>query len=132
MKEDSRLGVFFMITTIQEIVGLVSEATTIVMLIKTGFSVEGLILLLLKVVVNLTLFLSTFLQYLGVTVFLLQIRGLNLSQTLSAPLKQVLPLALYALSPLLQLGTYLGFTVSWMGGASNGEVCTCIYVFLPT
>ena len=52
MKEDSRLGVFFLVTTTQEIVGVLSEASTIFMMIKTGFSVEGLLLLLLKVVLN--------------------------------------------------------------------------------
>ena len=52
MKEDSRLGVFFLVTTTQEMVGVLSEASTIFMMIKTGFSVEGLLLLLLKVVLN--------------------------------------------------------------------------------
>ena len=52
MKEDSRLGVFFLVTSTQEIVGVLSEASTIVLMIKTGFSIEGLLLLLLKVVLN--------------------------------------------------------------------------------
>ena len=127
MKEDSRLGVFFLVTTIQEIVGLVSEASTIVMMIKTGFYVEGLLLLLLKVVLNCTYFFChfknpIFLQYLGVTVFLLQIRGMKLFETTSGCWRWILPLVLYVLSPLLQLATYLGFIFSWSRGNTKNEV----------
>ena len=126
MKEDSRLSVFFLVTTTQEIVGLLSEASTIVMMIKTGFSGEGLLLLLLKVVLNCMYFSffknQIFLKYVGVTVLLLQIRGLKLFETISGPWKWILPMVFYVLSPLLQLGTYLGFIFSWSRGNRKHEV----------
>ena len=61
-------------------------------------------------------------QYLGVTVFLLQIRGLKLFEPKSGTWKWILPVALCAMSPLLQLGTYLGFIFSWSKANIKDEV----------
>ena len=49
MERNSRIGVFLSIEVITEVVGLVSLVSTIMLLIKIGFSLHGVILLLLSV-----------------------------------------------------------------------------------
>ena len=49
MERNSRNGVFLSIEVITEVVGLVSLVSTIMLLIKIGFSLQGVILLLLSV-----------------------------------------------------------------------------------
>ena len=49
MERNSRIGVFLSIEVITEVVGLVSLVSTIMLLIKIGFSLQGVILLLLSV-----------------------------------------------------------------------------------
>ena len=49
MERNSRIGVFLSIEVITEVLGLVSLVSTIMLLIKIGFSLQGVILLLLSV-----------------------------------------------------------------------------------
>ena len=49
MERNSRIGVFLSLEVITEVVGLVSLVSTIMLLIKIGFSLHGVILLLLSV-----------------------------------------------------------------------------------
>ena len=49
MERNSRIGVFLSIEVITEVLGLVSLVSTIMLLIKIGFSLQGFILLLLSV-----------------------------------------------------------------------------------
>ena len=49
MERNSRIGVFLSIEVITEVLGLVSVVSTIMLLIKIGFSLQGVILLLLSV-----------------------------------------------------------------------------------
>ena len=49
MERNSRTGVFLSLEVITEVVGLVSLVSTIMLLIKIGFSLHGVILLLLSV-----------------------------------------------------------------------------------
>ena len=44
MKPRARLGVFFLVTILQEIVGLITETSTIWLMIKTGSAVEAYLL----------------------------------------------------------------------------------------
>ena len=48
MKPRARIGVFFLLTMIQEVVGLISGISTIWMMMRTGFAVEGSLLLLVQ------------------------------------------------------------------------------------
>ena len=48
MKSESRLGVFFLVAAALELIGLVSAGSTIWLLIRTGFVLEGALLLLVK------------------------------------------------------------------------------------
>ena len=48
MKPRARIGVFFLLTIIQEVVGLISGISTIWLMIRTGFTVEGALLLLVQ------------------------------------------------------------------------------------
>ena len=49
MNRKARIGVFLSIEVITEVVGLVSLASTVMLLIKIGFPLQGVILLLLSV-----------------------------------------------------------------------------------
>ena len=49
MKRNSRLGVFLSLELITELIGLVTLVSAIVMLIKIGFPLQAVILLLLSV-----------------------------------------------------------------------------------
>ena len=48
MKPRARIGVFFLLTLLQEVVGLISGISTIWLMMKTGFAVEGSLLLLVQ------------------------------------------------------------------------------------
>ena len=48
MKPRARIGVFFLLTIIQEVVGLISGISTIWLLMRTGFLFEGSVLLLVQ------------------------------------------------------------------------------------
>ena len=48
MKPRARIGVFFFLEMIQEVVGLISGISTIWLMMKTGFAVEGSFLLLVQ------------------------------------------------------------------------------------
>ena len=49
MKRNSRIGVFLSIEVMTELIGLVTQVSAIVMLIKIGFPLQAVILLLLSV-----------------------------------------------------------------------------------
>ena len=49
MKRNSRIGVFLSIEVMTELIGLVTQVSAIVMLIKIGFPLQAVILLLLNV-----------------------------------------------------------------------------------
>ena len=48
MKPRARIGVFFLLTMLQEVVGLISGISTIWLMIRTGFAVEGSALLVVQ------------------------------------------------------------------------------------
>ena len=48
MKPRARIGVFFLLMMIQEVVGLISGISTIWLMIRTGFAVEGSALLVVQ------------------------------------------------------------------------------------
>ena len=48
MKPRARIGIFFFLEMIQELVGLISGISTIWLMMKTGFAVEGSFLLLVQ------------------------------------------------------------------------------------
>ena len=61
-------------------------------------------------------------QYLGVMVFLLQIRGTKFIGAKLGPRKWIFNLLLFIFSPLVQVGTFLGFVFSWKRGDTKHEV----------
>ena len=61
-------------------------------------------------------------QYLGVMVFLIQIRGTKFIGAKFGPRKWIFNLLLFIFSPLVQVGTFLGFVFSWKRGDTKHEV----------
>ena len=53
MKRNSRIGVFLTIEVMTELIGLVTLVSAIVMLIKIGFPLQAVILLLLSVSIGI-------------------------------------------------------------------------------
>ena len=54
--------------------------------------------------------------------FLLQNRGKNIFGSITGPKKLLLNTALFVFSPLVPLGTQLGFVLSWKLGDTKNEV----------
>merc|ERR1712062_497750 len=73
MDRNSRIGLFFSTGVVIEVLGLVSLVSTIMLLIKIGFPLQAVILLLLS--------------YIGVAIFFLQTRGAKLFGAETGPKK---------------------------------------------
>ena len=48
LDSDTRLGVFLLVSAMMEMVGLLSETSNIWLMMKTGFAVQAVLLLLVK------------------------------------------------------------------------------------
>ena len=140
MKPESSLGVVLLVLATLELVGLMSTGSTIWLLVRTGFVLEGALLLLVKAkplkyldlvsrvpccnppLIYRAQHLSVnCVQYLGVLIFLLQIRTTNLIP-ISGYSTWTSHLILLIFSPLVQPGTFLGLVYSWLEGDTKQEV----------
>ena len=126
MGRNSRIGVFFSIELTIHVIGLVSLMSTIMMLIKIGFPLQAVILLLLSVRImnqrEILIYNLKSIQYIGVTIFFLQTRGAKVFGAESGPKKWAINLGLLTVAPMAQLLILLGFSFSWKTGNTKREV----------
>ena len=112
MKRNSRIGVFLTIEVLTELIGLVTLVSAIVMLIKIGFPLQAVILLLLNVSIDTnenSIFDLKSIQYFGVTVFFLQTKGDKVFGAKTGPKKWLMNLGLLMVAPMVPLLVLRGF-----------------------
>ena len=125
MGRNSRIGVFLSIEVVIQVIGLVSLVSTVMLLIKIGFPLQGVILTLLNVSIGSSRkekYLFITIQYIGVTLFFLQTRGAKVFGAETGPKKWAINLGLLMVAPMVQLLILLGFSYSWKIGNTEREV----------
>ena len=125
MDRNSRIGLFLSIEVTITLTGLVSLVSNIVLLIKIGFPLHGVILLLLSVRLGISfrnIDNLKYMQYVGVTIFFLQTRGSKVFGAETGPKKWTMNVALLTVAPMAQLLILLGFSYSWKIGNIKREV----------
>ena len=125
MDRNSRIGLFLSIEVTITVIGLVSLVSNIMLLIKIGFPLHGVILLLLSVRLGISfrnIDNLKYMQYVGVTIFFLQTRGAKVFGTETGPKKWAMNLGLLMVAPMVQLLILLGFSHSWKIGNTKREV----------
>ena len=125
MDRNSRIGLFLSIEVTITLIGLVSLVSNIMLLIKIGFPLHGVILLLLSVRLGISfrnIDNLKYMQYVGVTIFFLQTRGAKVFGTETGPKKWAMNLGLLMVAPMVQLLILLGFSHSWKIGNTKREV----------
>ena len=101
--------------------------SALMLLIKLGFPIQGVILLLFNVRIGIqgmrNIYLqSKSIQYIGVTVFFLQTKGAKVFGAETGPKKWLMNLGLLMVAPMAQLIILLGFSYSWKIGNNKREV----------
>ena len=124
MDRNSRIGLFLSIEVTITLIGLVSLVSNIMLLIKIGFPLHGVILLLLSVRIGISFMIFNLksIQYFGVTIFFLQTRGAKVFGAETGPKKWAMNLGLLMVAPMVQLLILLGFSHSWKIGNTKREV----------
>ena len=126
MGRNSRIGVFLSIAVTAEVAALGSLMSTIMMLIKIGFPLQAVILLLLSVRImnerEILIYNLKSIQNIGVTIFFLQMRGAKVFGAETGPKKWAINLGLLTVAPMAQLLILLGFSFSWKRGNTKREV----------
>ena len=112
---------------ITEVLGLVSLMSALMLLIKLGFPIQGVILLLFNVRIGIqgmrNIYLqSKSIQYIGVTVFFLQTKGAKVFGAETGPKKWRTNWGLFMVAPMAQLLILLGFSYFWKIGNIKREV----------
>ena len=124
MGRNSRIGVFLSIAVTAEVAALGSLMSTIMMLIKIGFPLQAVILLLLGVRLmnqrKILIYNLQFIQYIGVGIFFLQTKGARVFGAEND--KFAMNLLLLVVAPMAQLLILLGFFCSWKKCNTEREV----------